>query len=482
MNLTQTIAIFWSRRRLTAAIFVTCCATAFAVAQLLKPEYTASAQIYINLSENGANSAAVVSPAVMRNYVVTQMEALRSRSTASAVIEQQKLSENPAIIDAYKAASVDVEIREWLIGNLLNRLEVTRLRTSDIIQLSYRSNTANGAADMANAFASAFLRLDVEVRALPAQNLVSWYIDRINQTRDRMAEIERQRSLLRVQALGRGEFDVSGAPDAAASLPTLLSNARSAIVQKRAELQAARSGSNPPVESAEIVALRRQLSETDLVLKRDLPRLGQTHQRVRALQANYEQLQTQIKDAILRAQADLVVERERELGIAERRVADFEEQIKTEEGRRHLSVESRAGAAALDRELESLRAQLEALVQRRERASVDGAVTAGNMSILSRAVAPVGPTWPRIPLLLGLAAAFGLAFGLAVGFLREMVDRRVRCADDLASYLAIPVLGRVQGVRLSRAKALLSGVPNPTFASSRFSQIPMLNRPQVVQE
>lgn len=482
MNLTQAIAIFWSRRRLTLAVFLACCAAAFTVAQLLKPEYTASAQIYINLSENGANSSAVVSPAVMRNYVVTQMEALRSRGTAAAVVEQLRLAEDPAIIAAYQAAAVEVDIREWLVGSLLNRLQVTRLRTSDIIQLSFRSPTPNGAADIANAFATAFLRLDVEMRAVPAQNLISWYADRISQTRSRMSEIERQRSLLRVEALGRGEFDASGAPDAAASLPTLLANARSAVVQTRAALDAARSGRNPPLENVEIVGLRRQLAETDLLLKRDLPRLGPTHQRIRTLQSNFEQLQTQIDVAIRRAQADLVSERERELGIAERRVADFEEQIKTEEGRRHLSVESRAGAVALDRELDSLRAQLETLVQRRERSSVDGAVMAGNMSILSRAIPPVNPTWPQIPLLMGLAAAFGLAFGLAIGFLREMIDRRVRCPDDLTSYLAIPVLGRVQGVRLSHAKAPLSNIPDPVLASSRFSRMPLLSRPQVVSE
>lgn len=171
MNLTQAIAIFWSRRRLTLAVFLACCAAAFTVAQLLKPEYTASAQIYINLSENGANSSAVVSPAVMRNYVVTQMEALRSRGTAAAVVEQLRLAEDPAIIAAYQAAAVEVDIREWLVGSLLNRLQVTRLRTSDIIQLSFRSPTPNGAADIANAFATAFLRLDVEMRAVPAQNL-----------------------------------------------------------------------------------------------------------------------------------------------------------------------------------------------------------------------------------------------------------------------------------------------------------------------
>lgn len=467
MNLKQALTIFWSRRHLIAAVFVTFILGSLVVTWQLKREYIAATQIYVNLTEQGASPTSAVPPAVVRNYIATQIEAMRSRGTALTVVDQEGLANEPALIAAFKETNGTGDIREWIAAILLARVDISRLRTSDIIQISYRSESAESAARIANGFATAFLRLDVELRAVPAQGLVRWYEERLNQLRERFADVERQRSQLRIEAVGRGDFDASGVPDGASSLPTTLANARNAVIQARSALETARSGQNPPSENAELLMLRRQLSDVDLTLRRELPKLGGSHQRIINLQAIMDQLQSQIRTAVDRLRAELVADRQRELVAAERRVPEVEAIISREESRRHETVGSRAASLTLERELESLRVQIEGLVQRRERASVEGSVMAGNMSVLSRAAVPMSPSWPRSGLNLTVAILLGLAFGFAIAFLREMLDRRLRCVDDLFVYFDVPVLGEVASGQLSTQMAPLPAAPERKWAVPR---------------
>jgi hypothetical protein len=129
-----------------------------------------------------------------------------------------------------------------------------------------------------------------------------------------------------------------------------------------------------------------------------------------------------------------------------------------DEKQRNEQSRSRGTASALDRELESLRGQIDSMVQRRERAVVGSTVNVGNISVLSRAAPPLSPSWPKIPLILAVAAGIGLAFGFALAFVREMFDRRVRCVDDLSNYFDAPVLGQVVNARLSKSRVALQPV------------------------
>lgn len=460
MNPKQILAILWSRRGTALAVFAGVFLAALIVTLFLKPQYTATAQIYINMADPNGATNQIVPGSVARNYVVTQMEAIRSRGTARKVVEIERLASDPVWQQQYKASGENkVDIADWIAGNLQRGLEVTRQTTSDIISVNYRSGSAETAARFANAFAEGYLRQDVERRSNPAQDLVQWFEERLKTLRDRYAETEKQRSALRLEAIRRGDSDANGVQDGPTSLVSALQTARNDVIQARAALERAQSGQNPPSDNAELLLLRKQQSDIDLALKRELPLLGPTHRRIQNLQSNAEQIQTQIESVVQRLRAEMVADKKRELAAAERRVDEINATLSSDEGQRFEQSKSRATAAALDRELESLRSQIDALVQRREKAGVEGAATVGNLSVLSRAATPTGPSWPRIPLVLGVAAGLGLAFGLMLAFLREMLDRRVRCVDDLTGHFNVPVLGVIDGTALTGSLTALPAPP-----------------------
>lgn len=437
-------------------VFVVSVISAFGVTQLLKPQYVATTQLYFNLVDPNGATNAVVPGAVVRNYIATQVEAIKSRGTALLVVEREGLAANPQWQAAYHAAAENGDqLNDWIAAALLRNLEVVRQAASDIIAISYRSEGAETSAKIANSFAEAFLRKDVELRTMPAQELAKWYDERLQLLRARFLEVETQRSQLRLDAIRRGDVDATGAPDPLTSLSTVLATARASVIQAKAALELARSGQAPPPENPELLALRRQVTDVELALRRELPLLGESHRRISNLRTNLRQLQTQIETATARLRVELVAEKERELVAAERRVQEATALISSDETQRHDQVKSRASAVGLDRELESLRTQIDALVQRRERSIVEGAATQSNTSILSRASVPLSPNWPRVPLVVAVAGMLGLAFGFILAFLREMLDRRVRCADDLTDYFEAPLLGEITGERLSSKMAPL---------------------------
>jgi polysaccharide biosynthesis transport protein len=460
MNLTQAIAIFWSRRGIIIAVFVGTVLSALAALSLIQPQYAARAQIFVNIADANAATNNQVSSSGARTYVNSLVEALRSRGTAVAVVVAKDLANDARRVARFRGTNgPNADVVDWIAAGLQRNLQVARQGLSDIISITYQSPDALEAADMANAFTDVAIRRDAELRAAPALESVRLHEERLKSLRERFSEVEAQRSRLRLEAIRRGDVDAAGTTDPNASVASMLANARSAVVQARAALDLAQSGQNPPAESSELLSLRRSLSDMELALQRETPLLGPEHRRIQTLRKNAAELRAQITSATSRLRNDLIADRGRELAAAERRVGDIAQILSQDETQRDGQSQSRALANSLERELEGLKGQIEALVQRRERASSEGAASLSNMSVLSRAATPASPIWPRADMVMLVAVAVGLALGFALAFLREMLDRRVRCVDDLKAYFDVPVLGEVAPTRLSKGMAAMPVVP-----------------------
>ena len=69
--------------------------------------------------------------------------------------------------------------------------------------------------------------------------------------------------------------------------------------------------------------------------------------------------------------------------------------------------------------------------------------TGATVSLADRAPLPDSPVRPRPTLYVLLASILGLAVGLALAFLRETLDRRLRTLEEIESSFDLPVLARV---------------------------------------
>jgi uncharacterized protein involved in exopolysaccharide biosynthesis len=94
----------------------------------------------------------------------------------------------------------------------------------------------------------------------------------------------------------------------------------------------------------------------------------------------------------------------------------------------------------------------DAVSQRFTQTNLEGQSSQTNVSILSPAYPSVRPSSPRLKLYTLIAIAIGSLIGIGIALMSEMMDRRVRVADDIEQSLGIPVLGdlRKQQSNMSR--------------------------------
>ncbi|MFC4683889.1 Wzz/FepE/Etk N-terminal domain-containing protein [Exiguobacterium sp. s149] len=66
-----------------------------------------------------------------------------------------------------------------------------------------------------------------------------------------------------------------------------------------------------------------------------------------------------------------------------------------------------------------------------------------NVKVLSNASVPMFPVSPNILLNTAIAAVLGMMIGVAMAFLRVVLDRRIKTEQDVETILELPVLGSI---------------------------------------
>jgi uncharacterized protein involved in exopolysaccharide biosynthesis len=123
------------------------------------------------------------------------------------------------------------------------------------------------------------------------------------------------------------------------------------------------------------------------------------------------------------------------------------------EAQRQRVVEMRDAKNAafiLQRDVDTAQKAYEAAQQRYTVNKVESGARFANVTILNEAAPPAKAAQPKLLTNLALGVLLGLVLGLAAVFLLELLDRRVRSADDLDSGLDAPVIGQLQTWNPSR--------------------------------
>ncbi len=87
---------------------------------------------------------------------------------------------------------------------------------------------------------------------------------------------------------------------------------------------------------------------------------------------------------------------------------------------------------------------LDTLLQTRlKEAEITAAVEDPGVRVVDPSIRPLKPSWPSIPLSLGMALVVGIVLGVGAGFAREHMDTRVRTREDLGQVAPVPVLAMI---------------------------------------
>lgn len=199
-----------------------------------------------------------------------------------------------------------------------------------------------------------------------------------------------------------------------------------------------------------VQSLKAELTRKEGQLQDLSIRYGTNHPQYRAAAAEVQSTRQKISGAM----ADVVASLGNNMRIAQRREAELRSQVGTQKTRVLALKKERDELAALMREAENAQRAFDATTQRYTQTSLESQATQTNIAVLSPAVEPIEPSFPKWPLNIALAVFLGGLLGVGVALLMEMLDQRVRAADSRAHATRSPIPSTLPGRGLPRPRII----------------------------
>jgi polysaccharide biosynthesis transport protein len=466
LSFPELVAVLYRRRWLLLAGVVAGGLAGIAAAVAIPPVFTAQALLLLEPRPAGATAAAAAAGSTMpgsaaldAGVVDSQARILASRSLAREVIDRLGLADDPELTEdpgrlarladrlagAAQAAAPTATpaVPPDPVGRFLDRLTVRRDGRSYVIAVGYRSGEPEKAARVANAVAELYRagqRAQKMTAALRAQG-------RLNEQRElARAALEGAEARLRAfRAASEGaRGDGLGVKDlelAELNRQLVLAAAeRTARETRLVRLRegggdaAGADGGSPLLQN--LGALKAELLRKEAELA---GRYGERHPRLQDLRAERTELDARIAEERRARLRDL----DAEVAAARARERTLAAGLEALKGRALRQDEAARGAGELEREVELNRRLYEGLVERASAVADLAVQHEPDARVISEAVPPTTPAFPKPNLLVSLGATAGLTLALVLLYLLESRDRGLLDAADVHATLGLPALALV---------------------------------------
>ena len=443
-------AALWRKAWLLVLLAVLVGVATFLALGFVEPLYTADTRILIEERESPLTRPREEGPPPASDFdesaIQSQVEVLKSRQIAEAVIDRLDLVNRPEfdparrpsllgsllVLVGLKDHPADETIRQRVMDAYFDRLSVYPLSNSRVIGVEFVAPHPQLAAEVANAVADSFIELQQAAKRQSAVAATEWLQQEIVRLRERVAEAEEAVAAYRAT---HGLFDV----DAAGNLSTQqlgdlnaeLARAKAARseAEARARLVETLLAEGGALEASQEVLdsqLIQRLRERQVALQAEIAELSTTmlpgHPRIRSLTGQLENLEGQIRAEARKIQTALQTAA---------RVAAAREQSLTESLNEAKVVASRSGGdeielRALEREAAAQRDLLESFLGRYREAlaRTDANYLPADARIISRAIEPAEPSYPKKAMMAVAAALAALLIAAALVMLREFTSGR----------------------------------------------------------
>lgn len=450
MNIHQFLLALRGRFWVFLSLLVATVAAAVLVTVALPKTYDSTVAILVDNRDEQSLSGTLPSARDRTGFMQTQIDIIQSQSVAKRVVENLQLAQDPRAREAFARAKAPGTIEDWIATNLLQRVKVDSSQSS-VIQIQYSANDPKAAANIANAFAKAYMEETLRLRTEPTRQAAGWFDEQLKSLRAQFETAQRKLSAYEKEkgiVATDERVDVETARLNQLSTQALQaqdmtydSSSRSNLASRNAAPDALPEVlANPLIQSlkGQLLTAEANLSEMSTRLGPNHPQYQQQAQQVSALRSR------------LGAETARVVAGVRNTNTQNQsRQASLQKAL---EEQRQRVIELRAArneALVLTREVETTQKAYEAALSRYLVNKVESGARQTNVTVLNAATEPTRASKPKSLLNLVLGFAVGIVLGLGAVFLLELLDRRVRSSDDLEEGLEAPLLGTLQPWRPS---------------------------------
>jgi uncharacterized protein involved in exopolysaccharide biosynthesis len=422
MSILQFVRIIWARRMLVVGATISCLIGALILVALLPPRYESHARVLLGLLKPDPVTGQPIGGTATGAYVQTQIELITDYSVAGQVADALGWPSDPNLINQYQARSGKDhrDFHHWVAQRVIDSTKAKLVEGSNILEISFTAPRPEDAKAVTDVLQQAYLDTSLSMRRSDATHNAEWFEQQAQKAKEMLTAAEDARTQYEK---ANGVFMQDNRQD--------VDSARlQSLVQQGI-------GTMPILQGpAQSPATAVELAQIDAQITQDLKTLGPNHPEVQAL-------------------------RERRRAVAELAAKDLAAQRQAAGA---AAGANGTGAAALQRALEAQKAhviaqsdKLEKLKQLQTEVDLrrdqydktmahaaelrqEAAASDTGLTKLGPATTPRSPSFPNYLLVVPGALALGLAVGVLVSLLAELVGRRIRCIEDAESVSDIHVI------------------------------------------
>ena len=440
MTLQQFLLILKARLWVALLAMVLTVATTVAVSLYLPKQYTASAAVVIDVKSPDAINGMVMggNPA---SYMATQVDIINSDRVAQAVVRNLRLDQNPTVREQWQQDTQGQgDLVVWLSNLLRQNIEVKPSRESNVINIGFTGADPQFAAAVANAFAQTYINVNLELRVAPARQFAAFFEEQTKTARDKLEQAQNalsayQREQGITSADERLDFETAKLNETSSQL--------TAIQAQTTDSQSKRQGKGDTV--AEVVqnplinGLKADVARLEGKLSDITSNLGDNHPQTQRTRAELDSLKSKLDIETKNIMASI----ETTYQVGKQREGQLQAALAAQKARVLQLNQQRDELAVLRRDIESAQRAFEMVSQRATQTTIEGQANQSNISLLNPAVAPLEHSKPKVLLNVLVSIFLGTLLGVGLALMLELMNRRVRSADDLLEALDLPVLGQI---------------------------------------
>jgi len=457
MSLNQFLVILRARWTLAAGIFVFVVALV-AFASLIWPkQYTATASIVIDSKTDpvaGAGGGPAAGGAqTASTYVNTQADIIASERVAQRVVKTLKLDQQPEARKLWAKGpndDISVTVAQLLLEKKLRVAPAhdSPTHASNVIDISVEWSDPVTAAALANGFAQTAIETNIELKVEPAKQYASWFDQRSRALR---ADLElKQKKLSDFQSKNGivatdEKLDVENARLAELSTELVTIQGMRQDSQSRQHQVGTDVSTLPEVlQNPVIQSLKAALSQAEAKKPDIAARLGKNHPDYQAVEGEITNLRNRIAQESANIAASLGSTTQSNL----RRENDMRLALEAQK-KRVLELKYQHDQAAIFlNDVTAAQRDFDQVSQRLAQSNLESLTQQTNVVQLTVASLPRHPSSPKIVINLLIAVFLGGVLGIGAAVGAELRNRRVREDEDIVDLLGVPLLGKLEVVRV----------------------------------
>ncbi|SEK26063.1 chain length determinant protein EpsF [Nitrosovibrio tenuis] len=440
MTFHQFLLILRARYKIIISILLFTVISTLVVNLLLPRQYSASTAVVIDVKSPDPVAGMVLPGLATPGYMATQVDIINSDRVAQRVVTRLRMDENPTVREQWmESTNGKGEIKVWLADLLKKELYVRPSRESNVINIEFSGIDPDFAAAVANAFAQAYIDVNLELKVEPARQYAVWFEDQTKALRDKLEKSQQALSAYQqksgiIATEERLDYEVAKLNELSTQL-TIIQAQTSDSSSKR------KSAENPDtlaevVQNPLITSLKSDIARLEAKLQESSVNLGGNHPQTKRAQSELASLRNKLASETRHIHSSIGTSYQ----VGKQKEKELLEAMEIQKKRVLELNRQRDQVSVLKRDVEAAQRSFEGVSQRSALTRLESLAVQTNISALNPASIPTEHSRPRILRNVLISIFLGTILGVGIALILELVNRRVRSVEDLVDAMELPVL------------------------------------------